>query len=182
MKEERVSTLLAEDHAEVDVLFRKLLQALEAGDARPAFGLLDLLWARLAVHIRAENLALFPAILRAAEQASDGQNAAPRLDETRSAISELRVDHDFFMRELAGAVNRMRAHTSEQFPPEQLAAIRQIVEAVRVRLELHNRLEEEKVYRWPALLLNAEENARLVKDARREIENLPPRFDMPSDE
>lgn len=188
MDKENVSQLLAEDHADVGGLFRKLLQAIEAGDARLAFSLLDFLWARLAVHIRAENLCLFPAILRAADQlkGSDSPNtAAPQPEEARSAISELRIDHDFFMRELAGAVNRMRAQGFDHpdgFPPEELAAIRQIVESVRVRLESHNRLEEEKVYRWPALLLNAEENEGLINDAKREIENLPPRFDMPSDE
>jgi hypothetical protein len=186
MDQENVSQLLAEDHADVGGLFRQLLQALEAGDARLAFSLLDFLWARLAVHIRAENLCLFPTILRAADQLKgvDSTTAAPRLEEARSAISELRIDHDFFMRELAEAVNRMRAQEFDHpdgFPPEQLAAIRQIVEAVRVRLESHNRLEEEKVYRWPAHLLNVEERERLVNDMKLEIENLPPRFNTSSD-
>lgn len=186
MDQVNVSQLLAADHADVDGLFRKLLQALEAGDARLAFSLLDFLWARLAVHIRAENLCLFPAILRAADQLKgvDRTTAAPRLEEARSAISELRIDHDFFMRELADAVNRMRAQPIEsydEFPPEELAAIHQIVEAVRARLESHNRLEEEKVYRWPALLLNVKENERLASDTKREIENLPPRFSLSSD-
>jgi hypothetical protein len=185
MDQENVSQLLAEDHADVDGLFRKLLHALEAGDASLAFSLLDFLWARLAVHIRAENLSLFPAILRAADQVKGVDSDSPGLEEAQSAVSELRLDHDFFMRELADAVNRMRAQASEPydaFPPEQLAAIRQIVEAVRVRLESHNRLEEEKVYRWPALLLNAEERERLASDTKREIENLPPRFGKSSDE
>src|SRR5215210_6365640 len=112
MDQENVSQLLAEDHADVDGLFRKLLHALEAGDGRLAFSLLDFLWARLAVHIRAENLSLFPAILRAADQAGGGHRtapAAPQPEEARCAISELRIDHDLFMRKLADAVNRMRA-------------------------------------------------------------------------
>ena len=187
MDQENVSQLLTEDHADVDGLFHKLLNALEAGDARLAFSLLDFLWARLAVHIRAENLCLFPAILRAADQAGVSDSnaaAAPRLEEARSAISELRIDHDFFMRELAAAVNQMRVQSLEsydEFSPEQLAAIRQTVKAVRVRLESHNRLEEEKVYRWPALLLNVEERELLVNDMKLEIKNLPPRFNITSD-
>jgi hypothetical protein len=94
----------------------------------------------------------------------------------------LRLDHDFFMRELARAVNYLRTLIPmghQALLPEQSGEIRQIVEAVGARLELHNESEESQVYKWPALLLNAEEQGRLAADMRRQIENLPPRFHKP---
>jgi hypothetical protein len=63
------------------------------------------------------------------------------------------------MRELARAVNYLRALTPmgcHALRPEQFSEVRQIVEAVNVRLELHNQNEESQLYKWPALLLNAE--------------------------
>lgn len=56
---------LARDHGELDLLFAELRVAFEAGDIREIHLRLDLFWARLAVHIRAEHLQLFPAIVRA---------------------------------------------------------------------------------------------------------------------
>ena len=57
--------LLAEDHAALGELLRAFLTQLDEGDTAGAFVHLDLFWARLAMHIRAENLHLFPAILNA---------------------------------------------------------------------------------------------------------------------
>jgi hypothetical protein len=56
---------LADDHAEVDELIQLLFVALDDKDTTLSFERLDLLWARLAVHIRAEHLCLFPSILGA---------------------------------------------------------------------------------------------------------------------
>lgn len=61
------STLLAHDHSELDSTLAGLVSALFEGDAARSLERLDLFWARLAMHIRAENLYLFPALLRAAE-------------------------------------------------------------------------------------------------------------------
>jgi hypothetical protein len=63
----------------------------------------------LVVHIRAEHLQLFPALLAA----SDGRqhvevDDAPAPGVKHMAVERLREDHDFFMRELAGAVNAAR--------------------------------------------------------------------------
>lgn len=174
---------MAGDHSEVDVLFSEALRALEEGDAALSFRRLDFLWARLAVHIRAENLSLFPAILQSASLVN-GAVSSPTLEEAQSAISELRADHDFFMRELAGVVNGMRPHAlnpRNPLPPGQAVTVRQIIEEVRRRLELHNRLEEEKLYRWPAVLMSVEERRLLVNELKQQVENLPPRFSTSSD-
>jgi hypothetical protein len=58
---ELMASVLAHDHSEIDTLTRDLLAALEEGDKLQVdklqvFARLDLLWARLAVHIRAEHL------------------------------------------------------------------------------------------------------------------------------
>jgi hypothetical protein len=179
MTSEVAAALLAHDHAEIDGIFRELRGTLDSGDGQQVFNLLDLVWARLAVHIRAENLCLFPAILHGAAVRDICKKGVPSLEEAHRAVSQLRLDHDFFMRELAKAVNYLRAVTPvgcHALLPEQSGEVRQIVEAVGARLELHNENEESQLYKWPALLLNAEEQGRVAADMRRQIENLPPRF------
>jgi hypothetical protein len=59
------ATVLTDDHSEIDTVASDLLAALEDGDKLQVFARLDLLWARLAVHKRAEHLCLFPSILEA---------------------------------------------------------------------------------------------------------------------
>ena len=171
--------VLADDHAEVGELINELLAALDRRDKDRSFDRLDMLWARLAVHIRAEHLCLFPAILGAlGKHANLSPDDAPSPEEVREAVERLRADHDFFMVELAKAVNALRGFLAEGGGPseDQLSEIRQRVLAVSGRLEEHNRLEEEQVYLWPEALLSAEERAELSARMRREIENLPPRF------
>lgn len=101
---------LEHDHEELNKILRNLFTALDAGDAKESFRRLDLFWACLAVHIRAEHVCLFPAILRelnsSREQRCDGY--APSLNNAREAIAQLHNDHDFFMRELASAIKQMR--------------------------------------------------------------------------
>jgi len=182
MTSEDSAALLANDHAEIDGIFRELRGALDSGDGQQVFNLLDLLWARLAVHIRAENLCLFPAILHGAAVRVIREKETPSLEEAQRAVSQLRLDHDFFMRELARAVNYLRAlmpRGCHALLPEQSDEVRQIVEAVGARLESHNENEESQLYKWPALLLNAEEQGRVAADMRRQLENLPPRFRNP---
>jgi iron-sulfur cluster repair protein YtfE (RIC family) len=179
MTSEDAAALLAHDHAEIDGIFREFRGALDSGDGPQSFNLLDLLWARLAIHIRAENLCLFPAILHGAAVRDTCKKETPSFEEAQRAVSQLRLDHDFFMHDLARAVNYLRTIIlmgCHALRPEQFGEVRQIVEAVKLRLELHNQNEESHLYKWPALLLNAEEQARLAADMRRQIENLPPRF------
>lgn len=172
-----MSDILTDDHAEVDSLLRGLAAAFDGGDAREVLSKLDYVWARLAVHIRAEHLRLFPALLGAAEGGGE-RPGAPAAREARAAIERLRDDHDFFMRELAGAVNEARALAAGGGPADA-AGLRRVgdrVSAVAARLAAHNRAEEEQVYRWQEELLGEEARGGLRDALRREIENVPPRF------
>jgi hypothetical protein len=53
------ASVLVNDHSELDALADDLLSALDEKRLK-AFERIDLLWARLAVHIRAEHLCPFP--------------------------------------------------------------------------------------------------------------------------
>ncbi len=174
------SNPLIDDHAEVGGLFRELDAALGAGDKRRAFALLDLVWARLAVHIRAEHLCLFPAILAALAALPEARGEATvTAVEAQDVIARLREDHNFFMDELASAIKVMRELQSAPDDEAQARRLRDVWRKITVvgsRLDEHNRLEEERLYRWPAASLTDDEQARLLARVRRELENLPPRF------
>src|SRR5829696_1603912 len=174
-----MTKLLVDDHAEVDALFRDLWREFDGGVARGVFEKLDYLWARLAVHIRAEHLHLFPALLAASERRRNEEvDDAPATGEVRLAVERLREDHDFFMRELAGAVNAARELAAQDVPPdhERLLQIRGRAAAVAERLVEHNRVEEQQVYLWADSLIGRAELDTVRAGVRREIENLPPRF------
>jgi hypothetical protein len=174
-----IEEFLLEDHESLAALLDDLKIAIEKPDLLRAFELLDRFWARLAVHIRAENVCLFPAILNAPAKLFVAENGLPDIEEARAAIAQLRGDHNFFMDELARAVNTMREllsaeqHENER---EQIESVRRRVFAVASRLEEHNKLEEEKVYHWPRIVLTPPELARLNDAIRYEIRNLPARF------
>lgn len=179
MKPSAIENLLEEDHRSLDDLIAQLCTALDERDVERSFARLDLVWARLAVHIRAEHLCLFPALLDAARQLSTSQEGIRRFDIAQSLINQLRHDHDFFMVELARAVKTMRKMMDSQdsnIVEEQLLDVRQKIGVVRACLAEHNKLEEEQVYRWPAALCDSSRQAQLADCARREIENMPPRF------
>jgi hypothetical protein len=174
-----VPDLLERDHAEVDGVFGELFLALDEGDKAESFARLDLLWARLAMHIRAEHFCLFPAILGAPQSLMTGRGSAPRLEEAQSAIAVLRNDHDFFMHELAKAINLMRALNDildAGVVKETLREVRGIVLSVKIRLSTHNQLEENQVYGWIDVLLDEAERSILDARVRHELENLPSRF------
>ena len=171
--------VLLDDHSEVGGLIHELLAAPDGMEKAQMFARLDLLWARLAVHIRAEHLCLFPSILAALGKPSNHSSInVPSAVHVREAVERLRADHDFFMVELAKAVNAARELVKAENEPvaDQILEIKQRVLAVRDRLEEHNRLEEEQVYLWPEVLMSVEERAELNARMRREIENLPPRL------
>jgi hypothetical protein len=102
--------LLADDHSELGELIDDLLAGLDEENKALSFERLDLLWVRLAVHIRAEHLCLFPSILDAPRANFTGTGSTPWYEEAQRAIDVLRHDHDFFMHELSTAVNTMRKH------------------------------------------------------------------------
>lgn len=160
-----VESVLEDDHASLDQLFVELDLALAKSDDARSFELLDLFWARLAVHIRAEHLHLFPALSKAS-----GKSSQPTREEVEMTLARLRADHDFFMKELARLMKVARVNgTGAGDFRERLAAIRK-------RLETHNQIEEKQVYVWPLLLLDETTVAALVERVRLELENMPPRF------
>ena len=148
---------LRDDHSELDKLINKLLKALDQKNKAKSFELLDLLWARLAVHIRAEHLCLFPSILDASLTNFGGSGGSPQYDEAKNAIDLLREDHDFFMRELGTTVNTLRkqqTRSDNDVISKQLRDVRRTVLKVQSRLYTHNQLEEDHVYKWVNLLLD----------------------------
>src|SRR5512141_2752469 len=104
-----MNDFLVSDHAALQTLLGELSAALDTGDLKLSYARLDQFWARLGVHIRAEHLQLFPAILRAlgGTRRVEAVNA-PSLSHAQKVIEELRGDHNFFMHELARAIASMR--------------------------------------------------------------------------
>jgi hypothetical protein len=171
--------VMTDDHSEIDQLINELLATLDNGNQVQSFAQLDLLWARLAVHIRAEHLCLFPSILAASRDHFTGSRGAPQYEDAQGAIDLLQQDHAFFMRELAAAVNAMRKDETVSDPAlisTGLREVRRCVDTVKTRLHTHNQLEEEKVYGWVGVLLDEPERSALASRMRHELENIPPRF------
>jgi hypothetical protein len=134
-------------------LIGDLSSALDEGDKSKVFARFDLLWARLAVHIRAEHVCLFPSILEANfTLRSDG----PQYQEAQRAIVQLRLDHEFFMRELGAAVNTIRKQetpSKHEAISKQLQDVRRSIVKIQSRLDQHNQLEKNHVYKWVNVLL-----------------------------
>jgi iron-sulfur cluster repair protein YtfE (RIC family) len=155
--------LLSDDHADVGRLLDDAAQKLERGNAIEALKALDLFWARLAMHIRAEHLHLFPAVLKI-----NSEKDIPEI------LERLRLDHDFFMHELADSMKAMRSITSgSENGVMRETAVR--LEAIRDRLAKHNSLEEEVVYPLQ-YNLSASDRADLSRSIAKELANIPPRF------
>lgn len=172
--DEKVDERLMHDHDDLGDLLNELSAALSANDLTRTHHALDLFWARLAMHIRAEHLHLFPTISRVA---SRGPESLPP-DEPEHTIAILREDHDFFMYELAQAIaiTRSLMANTEGKPAEQLAAVNKKIAAVRSRLIKHNEIEETGIYVWSNSLLSEAERSELAAQVQKELENLPPRF------
>lgn len=151
---------LSHDHHAVSEVLEQLLTALENKDVETSYSRLDLLWARLAVHIRAEHLHLFPAV-------------TDRLSEAQVVIKTLRADHDFFMHELARAIGILRELPGNE---AKLATVADTVRKVEERLATHNDIEENQIYRWSSTLLSESEQLELLARINAELEKRPPRF------
>ena len=177
----QVSAQLIDDHGSLDKVLKQLQTALRSSDLEIARVKLDLFWARLAVHIRAEHLHLFPTVLSSLENAPVSHVSAPSLDEAKTVVAQLRQDHDFFMHQLALAVEIMRELLTlpEQLTvPEGMNNVKKIVLEVERRLVKHNELEENQIYRWAATLLNSEEQQKLQEQITKELQNRPGRFTL----
>ena len=160
------SERLLDDHHAVSEVLKQLLTALDNKDVQTSYSKLDLLWARLAVHIRAEHLHLFPAI-------------ASRLTEAQPMIDRLRVDHDFFMRELARAIGILRELPQRIITASneaKLVAVADTVREIEKRLAIHNEIEENQIYRWSSTMLTEPEQLELLARINAELQNRPPRF------
>lgn len=181
-----VESLLEDDHHSLSDLLAELDGELDGEIAKSnvsrAFRLLDLFWARLAVHIRAENLHLFPALAGVSslvegggEPTSDGIQLASV--DVGKILSQLRSDHDFFMKELADMIKLMREMAGrDSSHVAEIADLRRRLMVIKERLDQHNKLEEEQVYLWPALVLDEQTMDRLRESLRKELSNIPPRF------
>ncbi|MBC7900397.1 MAG: hemerythrin domain-containing protein [Saprospiraceae bacterium] len=169
--------LLSADHADADRLLNEVFAALKKADCRDAFELLDLFWARLAMHIRAEHLHLFPAMLGSVDSGLI-KNDGPSSKSVADVITQLHLDHDYFMTELAGVIKQMRAlmANNESNASPVLADITMTLESIRARLKSHDELEEAEIYALADLIHSPAEVLSLNSRIRKEIENLPPRF------
>lgn len=177
--ETEVKKLLASDHAELDELLARFFSTFETGDVEQIYQKLDLFWARLAMHIRAEHLHLFPAILAAFQTRTQPSRDLPSLEIVKDKIAELQEDHNFFMRELVSAIKLLRQlrDADRQDISKSLTKAREMIFAVKARLETHNELEESEVYEWADRLLGAAGRGALSEKMRLELDNLPPRFE-----
>jgi len=157
---------LSDDHQEVGEILEQLRTALNAKDVRATHERLDLLWARLAVHIRAEHLHLFPTVIMRSK------------DEAQSVIDGLRSDHDFFMRELARAIGILRELRQSTSDEARWTVVSDIVQEIERRLVTHNEIEEKTIYPWATSMLTEPEQSELVTRINAELENRPPRFSL----
>lgn len=176
----QVRQRLSDDHRAVDTVLKQLLTALENKDVEASYSKLDLLWARLAVHIRAEHLHLFPTLMDRLTGSIRG-DAAPDLSEVQTAIGKLHADHDFFMYELARAVGSLRelpALRESRVDEGTLNSVLDVVLEVKKRLEIHNETEENQVYRWASTILTEPEQAELAARINAELEHRPSRFSV----
>jgi hypothetical protein len=166
-----VYSLLESDHVELDRLLHETTAAIESTDVVRTFECLDLFWARLAMHIRAEHRWLFPTVREIAERSPEAFDRVP------AVLDMLRQDHDFFMRDLARAVKAMRLVFCFGNEAETLVVVRELLEGVRERLEIHNRIEEERIYTLTAeKFLDLSTAEQLLYSIKKELVNYPHRF------
>jgi hypothetical protein len=172
-----IESVLGNDHESLDQLLIELDKELASLNIARSYELLDLFWARLAIHIRAENLHLFPALANAPAAVFTGKGSLPTSEEAHNLLLRLRSDHDFFMKELAQTIKALReVPDNQQVHAKDIEHVRQRMIIIRKRLEVHNRLEERRAYTWPAMIFDEPTVARLFERLRHELENLPQRF------
>lgn len=170
---------LKTDHEILEEMLNQLKIQLGKPDLPWAFETLDLFWASLAVHIRAENICLFPAILNAPRERFGPANGLLEYDDAKATIEQLRNDHNYFMSQLGQAMKELRGLMirPEDYPLEvTVTDLRKRIGSVGDLLRRHNTIEEEKVYLWPPQLLDDDSFERLQQGLRTEIENVPARF------
>lgn len=170
------------DHKLIEEVLDDLLTLLQKQDINRAFELLDLFWTQLAVHIRAENVCLFPAILNAPRESFGRKNGLPPFEEVKALIETLRADHAFFVDQVSQAIRRIRELMALADIPKvglepQVNEIKETMLAVADRLRAHSDLEHDKVYAWPELLLPADQYELLLHVVSGEIDKMPRRVE-----
>jgi hypothetical protein len=170
---------LADDHLAIDQVLKELKTALENGDVETSHAKLDLFWARLAVHIRAEHLHVFPAVVAGVRDKSPNERGYPDSKQMEVVVERLYDDHEFFMRELAAAIQiarKLGKSSDRRSDLESLKTIENTVTAIERRLENHNELEEKHVYFWTGIVLSEQKQRELATKVEQELANGPPRF------
>jgi hemerythrin superfamily protein len=160
------SLILTADHESLDELLNAAFDALLKQDKDRIFACIDMFWARLAMHIRAEHLHLFPAIKNAVKK----PNTMISAKKASAMIEMLHKDHDLFMRELIEIIKQLRENAYEY------ESISLMLTGIGKRLVSHNMIEEKEVYGWAESLLTEKEYRSLQSKMLKEIINLPPRF------
>ncbi len=160
---------LRDDHKAIDVIFDDVFAALDCGDRPDVFESLDRIWARLAVHIRAEHLHLFPALI-----IKTGSYVL-----IEEVIAGLREDHNFFMAELGSLVKQWRLSGNPIEDAARLGSLsetKERIDLLRKRLISHNEIEETQVYSLVDAYLSEADRSDLYANVRRELTNMPSRF------
>jgi hypothetical protein len=171
-----VESILEADHAELDTLLERTFRAIESADCREVYLALDYFWARLAMHIRAEHLRLFPAVREIAESKAEADGGV-NFDDIPQLLEQLRHDHDFFMTELARAIKALRLVFSFGNEADTLSIVGELTHQVSQRLIAHNEVEEKRIYTLiSAEFLAPEAIGELKLSIDKELSNLPQRF------
>ncbi len=167
--------ILSADHEELGRLLDRAFMSLERADGPNALASIDLFWARLAMHIRAEHLHLFPVLLRSnysTENEQKDDNSSP--NSVTNIIEQLRSDHNWFMNELASLIKQMRLFVFSE-RSDAIAAIDRL-ETFRERLTIHDEIEEAEVYPLVEQILEPAEVLALNMRIKKELEKFPLRF------
>jgi iron-sulfur cluster repair protein YtfE (RIC family) len=161
---ESAASILEADHAELHDLLRSAKRAIADADLGNAFKATDVFWARLAMHIRAEHLHLFPFVRTVDSDAGE-------------VLDELRRDHDIFMTELARAIKALRIAFHFGNEAETFATVGKLLKNVSERLTAHDKIEEEIVYPIADnAAAPAAETEALARGILKELQNYPPRL------
>jgi len=169
------TTDLVTDHEDINALMDRLDPALEAGDPEAALRQLDVLWARLGVHIRSEHLLTFEALREARPSGSDVSEG--ELEETHL---RLREDHDLFMRELSAVAKLLKEHRGinedAPMPAGMTDHVREHLDRVLRVLDTHTGVEEQRGYPWREKWLSPEKQEMIREQMRYQLDNVPARF------
>lgn len=171
-------SLLAHDHEDLNLILEELNKVFSLKDLDKALEVLDSFWGRLAVHIRAENVFLFPALLNVlndTEKVSHPELSDMKRKEISHMLAELIEDHNYFMKQLIPVVKKLRTLCKNR-DSTGLSEIQNSLIPVFERLEKHNEIEETQIYRQAKLLLKPAEQIELNQKIDQDLKNLPARL------